>query len=124
MTNTNDALAVILQTLGNLNLNQVPVQSNPINNNYNMQRNNQGNRPPRNPTVCFKCRQPGHIARNCPIQQPMNNTVNPTPQPAVQAYAQHIPMQPVTSTTAVSYDATSATATASNSSTEYSNTSK
>jgi hypothetical protein len=25
----------------------------------------------------------------------MNNTVNPTPQPTVQAYAQHIPMQPV-----------------------------
>jgi hypothetical protein len=94
MTNTNDALAAILQTLGNLNLNQAPVQNIP-NNNYNMQRNNQGNRPPRNQSVCFKCRQPGHIARNCPVPQPINNTVNPTPQPTVQAYAQHVPMQPV-----------------------------
>lgn len=100
MTNTNDALAAILQTLGNLNLNQAPVQNIPNNNNYsnnyNMQRNNQGNRPPRNPAVCYKCRQPGHIARNCPVQQPMNNTVNQTPQPTIQAYAQQVPMQPVT----------------------------
>jgi hypothetical protein len=98
-TNVNDTLTALLQALGNLNLNQNPVQSNTNSNNNNnnqgFRRNNyQGNRPPRNSGVCFKCQQPGHIARNCPQQLPVNNNVNPT-QPVVQAFAQQVPIQPM-----------------------------
>jgi hypothetical protein len=96
---TNDTLATLLQALSNLNLNQpqnLP-QNNSNNNNGNINNNNRGpqrNRPPRNPAVCYRCQQMGHIARNCPNAPVSNNNQQaPIQQPAVQAFAQQIPVQ-------------------------------
>jgi len=94
---TNDSVMAILQALGNLNLNQNVPQNNVNNNNGYQNMNSQRPRQPRGPATCYKCRQPGHIARNCPTNQqlPVNNIGNPPPQPAVQAFAQQISLQPM-----------------------------
>src|SRR6185436_158706 len=91
----NESIMALIQQLGNINVNQNVPQGN---SNFGQNNNNQRPRQPRGPMTCYKCRQPGHMVRNYPtnqqIQQPANN-MNANPVPVVQTFAQQLPPQPM-----------------------------
>src|SRR6185436_4294089 len=62
----NKALNLLLQALGQLTMNSSAIPANSGNINNQGQNNRQNNRQPRPLPTCYKCKQVGHISRNCP----------------------------------------------------------
>ncbi|CAG8802735.1 20391_t:CDS:2, partial [Dentiscutata erythropus] len=83
------ALAPLIQALGRLAVNIPNVPTSPSTQGNNNNINRPWNRQPCKSPTCYKCRQVGHIARNCPTQQPSNFQQPPPNNQNNNIYATH-----------------------------------